>query len=117
MNLRGVTQKVFANMEYRGIQDGIEMFCLDQSQSAIYNEDLLSKFAAALTEFFGYEMHVQVLVSDIRSETPAGYKKRIADEANALRIASYESDRNVQSLLKKFSGFVVKDSIIKIKDE
>jgi hypothetical protein len=117
LNLRGVTQNVFANMEYRGIQDGIEMFCLDQSQSAIYNEDLLSKFAAALTEFFGYEMHVQVLVSDIRSETPAGYKKRIADEANALRIASYESDRNVQSLLKKFSGFVVKDSIIKIKDE
>lgn len=116
LNLNGVAQRVFANVEYRRNQDGIEIFCLDRSQSAIYNEDLLVKFEAALREFFGYKMNVQVFVSDVESETPAGYKRRLADEANALRVASYESDSNVQSLLKKFSGFVVKDSIIKVKD-
>lgn len=116
LNLNGVAQRVFANVEYRRNQDGVEIFCLDRSQSAIYNEDLLVKFEAALNEFFGYEMNVQIFVSDVESETPAGYKKRLADEANALRVASYESDSNVQSLLEKFSGFVVKDSIIKVKD-
>ncbi|GEM_PF-4320016 len=116
LNLNGVAQRVFANVEYRRNQDGVEIFCLDRSQSAIYNEDLLVKFEAALREFFGYKMNVQVFVSDIESETPAGYKKRLLDEANALRVTSYESDSNVQSLLKKFSGFVVKDSIIKTKD-
>ncbi len=116
LNLNGVAQRVFANVEYRRNQDGIEIFCLDRSQSAIYNEDLFVKFEAALREFFGYKMNVQVFVSDVESETPAGYKRRLADEANALRVASYESDFNVQSLLKKFSGFVVKDSIIKVKD-
>lgn len=116
LNLNGVAQRVFANVEYRRNQDGVEIFCLDRSQSAIYNEDLLVKFEAALREFFGYKMNVQVFVSDVESETPAGYKKRLLDEANALRVTSYESDSNVQSLLKKFSGFVVKDSIIKTKD-
>lgn len=117
LNLHGVAQQVFANVEYRGNQEGVEIFCLDRGQSAIYNEDLLVKFETALRDFFGYEMHVQVLVSDLEYETPAGYKKRITDEANDVFIASYESDSNVQSLLKKFSGFVVKDSIIKIKDK
>ena len=117
LNLHGVAQKVFSNVEYKGNQEGVEIFNLDRCQGAIYNDDLLVKFKAALRDFFGYEMRVQVLVSDIETETPAGYKKRIADEATALRVASYESDSNVQTLLKKFSGFVVKDSIIKIKDE
>ncbi|MDC3239206.1 hypothetical protein OAT88_00810, partial [Gammaproteobacteria bacterium] len=82
LNLNGVAQRVFANVEYRRNQDGIEIFCLDRSQSAIYNEDLFVKFEAALREFFGYKMNVQVFVSDVESETPAGYKRRLADEAN-----------------------------------
>jgi DNA polymerase-3 subunit gamma/tau len=116
LNLSGVAQKVFANVEYRGVEDEKEVFCLDRSQSAIYNDDLLEKFKNALQDFFGYEVYLEMLVSEVKNETPAGLKKRLADEANALRVASYESDHNVQDLVNKFSGVVLKDSIVKIRD-
>ena len=116
LKLSGVARQVFANVEYRGVKDGRELFCLDQSQSAIYNDDLLEKFEAALQDFFGYEVGVEMLVSEVKTETPAGIKKRLADEAKVLRIASYESDHNVQDLVNKFSGVVIKDSIVKIRD-
>jgi hypothetical protein len=59
---------------------------------------------------------LEMLVSEVKNGTPAGLKKRLADEANALRVASYESDHNVQDLVNKFSGVVLKDSIVKIRD-
>ena len=62
------------------------------------------------------EVHLEMLVSEVKNETPAGLKKRLADEAKALRVASYESDHNVQDLVNKFSGVVLKDSIVKIRD-
>lgn len=116
LSISGIAANVLANSGFRRVEAQTIYFVLDESQSAVFSEDLLPKIAQALSEFFSAELSVQIEIGVTNSETPASLSQRLKEERHAAMIDEFESDENVQALLRRFSGTLAKESIAPYKD-
>ncbi|MEX0964975.1 MAG: DNA polymerase III subunit gamma/tau [Pseudohongiellaceae bacterium] len=116
LSISGIAGNVLANSEFQRIDGQNVYFILDRSQSAVFSEDLLPKMAQALSEYFSVEINVHIEIAEVRSETPAQLSQRLKEERHTEMVNEFESDENVQELLKRFSGTLAKESIAPHKD-
>lgn len=114
--LNGIAANVLANSEFKRADAENLYFVLSQCQSAVYSEDLLPKLSLAVSDFFGTELTVHIEIGETESETPAMLSLRLKQERHLEMVGEFESDSNVQELLKHFSGTLAKESIAPIKD-
>lgn len=116
LGINGIAANVLANTELKKSEHGHLYFILDQSQSAVYSEDLLPKLSQAISDFYNIEVHVQIEIGETQKETPALLSQRLKRERHAEMVSEFEQDENVQELLKHFSGTLAKDSIAPVND-
>lgn len=114
--ISGIAANVLANSDFQRV-DGQDMyFVLDRSQSAVFTEELLPKISQALSEHFAAAVNVHIEIGETHNETPALLSQRLKEERHAAMVTDFESDENVQELLKRFSGTLAKESIAPHKD-
>ena len=89
---------------------------MDHSQSAVFSEELLPKIAQALSGYFSFEIAVQIEIGDAKNETPAMLSQRLKKEKHTAMVNDFESDENVQELLKHFSGTLARETIAPNKE-
>ncbi len=107
----GIAANVFANSEFLGFADGVLQFRLDESQSAVYSEEIIPKLETLVSRFFDRELKVSIEITAADKETPALLAAREKAEAHSKMVEQFEQDDNVQQLVNRFSGSITMDSI------
>lgn len=116
MNIGGITANVLANSELVAVNGNTLRFILDQSQSAVFSDELVPKLEQSLSAHFKSDIVVQISTGVVNAETPAMLSQRLKQERHIAMVNEFESDENVQELVKHFSGTIAKDSIAPLKD-
>jgi DNA polymerase-3 subunit gamma/tau len=116
LDINGIAANVLANTEFK-YKKGQELFLmLSEDQSAVYSEDILPKLSQSVSEFLGEPIAVKIEIGKVKKETPAMVFLRLKQEAQDEMIDDFESDENVQELLRHFSAKLAKESISPIKE-
>ena len=116
LEITGIAANVLANSDFQRADSNTIHFVLDHSQSAVFSNELLPKISQALSSYFAIEVSVQIEIADAKNETPAMLSQRVKQEKHAAMVNDFESDENVQELLKHFSGTLAKETIAPNKD-
>ena len=116
LEITGIAANVLANSDFQRADSNSIHFILDHSQSAVFSEELLPKISQALSSYFAVEVAVQIEIGDAKNETPAMLSQRLKQEKHVAMVNDFESDENVQGLLKHFSGTLAKETIAPHKD-
>jgi oligoribonuclease (3'-5' exoribonuclease) len=116
LEITGIAANVLANSDFQRADSNTIHFVLDHSQSAVFSDELLPKISQALSSYFAIEVSVQIEIADAKNETPAMLSQRVKQEKHAAMVNDFESDENVQELLKHFSGTLAKETIAPNKD-
>jgi DNA polymerase-3 subunit gamma/tau len=117
ITVNGIAANILANSELKKVTDDSLYFVLDQSQSAVYGDEILPKLGQILSEFFGRELAVHIEADSTEKETPAELAQRLKQERHSEMVSEFERDANVQELLKHFSGTLARDSIARLNIE
>lgn len=115
LEISGIAANVLANVVYESSDANEIRFVLDQSQSAVYSEELLPKIAQALGQYFEAPVDVKIKVGSANSETPAQLAARLKHEFHEDLIQQFEKDDNVKQLIERFAANVEKESITPIE--
>ena len=116
LEITGIAANVLANSDFQRADSNTIHFGLDHSRSAVFSDELLPKISHALSSYFAIEVSVQIEITDAKNETPAMLSQRVKQEKHAAMVNDFESDENVQELLKHFSGTLAKETIAPNKD-
>ncbi len=116
LSISGIAANVLANSDFLKADSENIYFVLDQSQSAVYSEELLPKISQSLSDYFSANLAVHIQIGETRNETPALLSQRLKQERHEEMVNDFEQDANVQALLKHFSGTLSKESIAPNKD-
>jgi DNA polymerase-3 subunit gamma/tau len=116
LEITGIAANVLANSDFQRADSNTMHFVLDHSQSAVFSDELLPKISQALSSYFAIEVSVQIEIADAKNETPAMLSQRVKQEKHVAMVKDFESDENVQELLKHFSGTLAKETIAPNKD-
>lgn len=116
LEITGIAANVLANSDFQRADSNTIHFVLDHSQSAVFSEELLPKISQALSSYFAFEVLVKIDIADAKNETPAMLSQRLKQEKHVAMVNDFESDENVQELLKHFSGTLAKETIAPHKD-
>lgn len=116
LEISGIAANVLANSDFQRAESNSIHFILDHSQSAVFSEELLPKISQALSGYFAFEVSVQIEIGDAKNETPSMLSQRLKEEKHVAMVNDFESDENVQELLKHFSGTLAKETIAPYKD-
>jgi DNA polymerase-3 subunit gamma/tau len=116
LKITGIAANVLANSDFQRADSSTIHFVLGHSQSAVFSDELLPKISQALSSYFAIEVSVQIEIADAKNETPAMLSQRVKQEKHVALVNDFESDENVQELLKHFSGTLAKETIAPNKD-
>lgn len=116
LEISGIAANVLANSDFQRADASNIHFVLDHSQSAVFSEELLPKISQAFSALFSAEISVHIEIGDARNETPAMLSQRLKEEKYVAMVNDFESDENVQELLRHFSGTLAKETIAPNKD-
>lgn len=116
LEISGIAANVLANSDFQRADSHSIHFVLDHSQSAVFSEELLPKISQALSDYFSTEISVHIEIGDAKNETPSMLSQRLKEEKYVAMVNDFESDKNVQELLKHFSGTLAKETIAPHKD-
>jgi DNA polymerase-3 subunit gamma/tau len=113
--LNGLVYNVASHCELRQVDDDRIYLVLDETNASLYNEAQCGRIAAAIGDFLGRSVNVNIEVGVPRYETPARRAKRLIEERQAQALAAIESDPRVQLLLERFEGAIDRTSVTPIK--
>ena len=116
LGLTGIAANVLANSQLEKVKNNQLLFLLDESQSAVYSNDILPRLNQAFSEYFHHDIEVCVEIAAVTAETPAQMMSRLKQERQDDLVQQFEQDGNVQQLVDRFSAVVSKDSITSVKN-
>jgi len=116
LNINGIASNIFSNTVFEKVEKGHLYLILDEGQSAVFSEDILPKLSFAVSDYFNKNVTVHIQVGNAELETVSLMNQRIKQEKHSKMINEFEQDKNVQELLRHFSGTLAKDSILPLKD-
>ncbi len=115
LDVSGIAANVLANVIVESCVGDEIRFLLDQSQSAVYSEDLLPKIGQALSRYFERPVKVSISIGSVDAETPAQLAARLKQEFKNELVEQFEADDNVQQLIERFAANVEKETITPIE--
>ncbi len=111
LSLSGITRSVAANCVLKSFNEEQVVLLLDEAQSSVFNDEHRIRMENALSEYFEKPLNLLVEKGEVSGETPATYRKRKQYERIQKAVITFETDENVQEILKRFSGTIQQDSI------
>ena len=109
--LAGVTRTIASHCEYLSHSSGRISLRLDGQRSTLYNDTHRERAEKALSDYFQQPLRLSVEVGVVEGETPAAWRERKIRERLQEARYSIFNDSHVQSLVERFSGVVLEDSI------
>ena len=107
----GIAANVLANSQLNKIEDDTLHFLLDTKHSSVFNEELIPKLSRAVSDLYKRELNVIITIGELTKDTPAELSQRQKEELHRKMVSEFEGDKNVQELLRHFTGTVVEETI------
>ncbi len=107
----GLLGSIAVNTVLTGVEDETLHFDLDESNSALYEQEHEERLAAALTDYFGRPVRVRIRVAPVDHETPRMIGERQRAERRQAAVESLRTDPNVQTLCRVFGAELVESSV------
>ena len=83
----------------------------DEGHARLLNDRHQDRIADALRQFFGDQVQLSVRQGHPGGDTPAAWEQRARQERQQAAEASIQNDPHVRSIVERFEGRVVEDSI------
>jgi DNA polymerase-3 subunit gamma/tau len=115
LKLSGLVYNVASHCELRQVDGDRAYLVLDETNASLYNDAQADRIAAAIGDYLGRPVKVNVEVGVPRYETPARRANRLLEERQAQALAAIESDPRVKLLLDRFEGSIDRTSVTPIK--
>ena len=111
LGMGGVTGAIVSHCELAGFEGNKLPLRLDREHDTLYNDNHRQRIQAALTDYFGEAISLDVETGIIATETPAAWRERRRLERLAAARQSFLSDDRVQAIVHAFSGRVLEQTI------
>lgn len=111
LSVAGITGNLLANCVPDAQDESSLSLVLDESQSALFNDEHLRRITQCLSSHFGREMNVTIAIGRLQVESPAQRRQRMKEERVQEAIQNFEKDENVQAILQHFSAHIQQGSI------
>ncbi|MCG6976301.1 MAG: DNA polymerase III subunit gamma/tau [Acidiferrobacterales bacterium] len=109
--LSGINQQL-ANNTVQESFDGAQMvLMLDETFANLHNREREAALKAALNEYYGKTIRLELRVGKPVAETPAAEHRRQLDEKQQAAVAAIENDPNIATIQEQFNARVKPDSI------
>lgn len=109
--LAGISGNILWNCVVENCDHNSYQLILDEGQSALFNPDHVQAIAAALSDYSGQPVSVQIRVAAVTEETPAARRRREKSEAIAAVHQTFYDDDGVNALLNTFNARIEPDSL------
>jgi len=109
--LEGITRSIAANCLLDSVTGNQVSLVLDESQTAVFNEEHLRRINTALNDYFRQEVRLAITPGTIAAETPAAWRDRMDQERLQQAHETFANDATVKAILERFSGAIDPDSI------
>lgn len=111
LNVGGAALQLARHCVYRGRVGQKIQLVLDMAFSQLANDMMQNKLSAALTEFYGEKLLVDVKLAKPEQETPAERTDRLGQERQNAAEQSISADPNVQRMQELFDAELQPGSI------
>lgn len=117
LDLTAVSRQLASNCAYLRREGDTVYLSLDSRSESYLTREREQKLAAALSNYFGEKLKVDIAVGEVEKETPVQTEKRMeVEEIDAAR-AGLEADPNVRALKDMFGAELVADSVEPLSDK
>lgn len=117
LGVAGITGNLLANCVLVDMSDESVTLTLDETQSALYNEEHGRRIEQVLSEHFKKALKLTLLISAIDAESPAQFRQRMREEALQQARTEFEEDEHIQAIINAFSAYIVPDSVSILSEE
>ena len=117
LGVTGITGNLLANCVLVDMSDNSVTLTLDETQSALYNEEHGRRIEQLLSEHFKKALKLTLLISAIDAESPAQFRQRLREEALQQARTEFEEDEHIQAIINTFSAYIVPDSVSILSEE
>jgi DNA polymerase-3 subunit gamma/tau len=104
LNLGGAVKQLASNCEWVERTATVVKLRLDARSAALQTAGIVDKLGAALSEFYGQPMHVELELVGEAEDSPARVAERAAAEHLAKTRAALEQEPVVRLLRERFGG-------------
>ena len=113
LNLSGITRSIASHCLLKNIVDKNIILSLDLSHSKVLNEGHQEQIEQALSDYFKSKIVLDIEQEELGSEleTPAAYRLRKQQERQLRAEEVFKNDDNVKTLVERFEGSILPDSI------
>jgi DNA polymerase III subunit gamma/tau len=112
LNLSGVAQLLAQNCALQEMQNGRLALVLDGTQSALLNPASEERLAKALETYLGTPCQLEIRVAKSVVDSPAKLQQKQTEKKMSVLHEQLTTDKNLQSLMQKFSATIQPDSIV-----
>ncbi len=118
LKLHGLTQNAAANAELMGKEASLVILRVAKGHKSLFTSAVLNRLQEALTRFYHEPIKIKLIDSDEAvSSTPAQQQKILQQSQQKAAEEAILNDPFFQQLQQEFSGELVKNSIVSLKDD
>lgn len=111
MAITGITGNLLANCVIKSVDGNRFLLTLDETQSSLFNQEHQNRISQSLSRYLGVEIELEISSGSITAQSPAQFKQRQREERILQSLRIFESDKNVQNILRNFSAQLAQNSI------
>jgi len=117
LGITGITGNLLANCVLVDMDNAGVTLALDETQSALYNEEHGRRIEQVLCEHFKRPLKLALLITAIDAESPAQFRERMREEALQRARTEFAEDEHIQAIISTFSAYIVPDSVSILNEE
>ncbi len=114
LGLHGIIYNIASHCELRSCAGQALEFILDENNASLFNDKHRARISLVLENYFGTKLSVTVECGEPLAETPAMQKNRLTAERQGEAVNAIENDPQLQQLIERFDGELVRSSIAPI---
>jgi len=114
LGLHGIVYNIASHCELRSCAGSALEFILDENNASLFNDKHSSRISLVLENYFDTKLSVTVECGEPLAETPAMHKTRLTAERQGEAVNAIENDTQLQQLIERFDGELVRSSIAPI---
>jgi DNA polymerase-3 subunit gamma/tau len=111
LKVGGMAKMLANHCEIKSYGEGFLELCVPEEHRHLTERPYQEKLKAAIDEFFGRPVRVDISLGAVTGQTPAAQESREKQEKQARAVAAIERDPFVRDLIENFDAQVIESSI------
>lgn len=116
LGVTGITGNLLANCIIESSSEESLVLVLDESQSALYNDEHSRRIKSILGEHYGATVKIELRIAALKAESPAQIQARRREEALSNARQEFAKDEHVQAMITTYAAHIVPDSVTIINE-